>query len=86
MMLILSPQLLEISQDTCMTPDDIVVTLHLLDMLVKNEDGEYVIRVNHRLVQEYMERYASKGHATVSEELVQWTPMLSLHLLDTSLA
>ncbi|TPX59734.1 hypothetical protein PhCBS80983_g02311 [Powellomyces hirtus] len=66
----------EVSQLTCMTPDDIIHTLHLLDMLKKNAHGDYVIRYPAALINSFIEAVNAKNMATVKPDLLRWTPLL----------
>ncbi|KAJ3161766.1 hypothetical protein HDU86_006537 [Geranomyces michiganensis] len=67
----------ELSSKTCMTPDDVVHTLHLLSMLVKNARGDYVIRCPRALVAAYLAAVdAKKGMTTIKPDLLRWTPLL----------
>ncbi|KAJ3093187.1 hypothetical protein HK102_003595 [Quaeritorhiza haematococci] len=64
----------ELSKRTCMTLDDIISTLSLLEMLVKNAHGDYVIRVTEDIIQEYLKKYEAKGYPDVKPDLLRWTP------------
>ncbi|KAJ3143628.1 hypothetical protein HDU90_000391 [Geranomyces variabilis] len=68
----------ELTSKTCMTPDDVVHTLHLLSMLTKNARGEYVIRCPRALVLAYLAAVDAKkkGMATIKPDLLRWTPLL----------
>ncbi|KAJ3184222.1 hypothetical protein HDU87_005069 [Geranomyces variabilis] len=68
----------ELSSKTCMTPDDVVHTLHLLSLLTKNARGEYVIRCPRALVLAYLAAVDAKkgGMATIKPDLLRWTPLL----------
>ncbi|KAI9009483.1 acyl-CoA N-acyltransferase [Gaertneriomyces semiglobifer] len=59
---------------TSMTPDDIIHTLQLLNMLRKSESGEYEILWKRGLVQKYLD---ASGGSKVKEELLRWSPFLA---------
>ncbi|KAJ8331911.1 hypothetical protein BDV3_004588 [Batrachochytrium dendrobatidis] len=65
-----------LSLQTRMTVDDIIHTLHLLDMIVKNDHGAYVIRCNMPALREYDEKIKAKGYPTVKPENLRWSPFL----------
>lgn len=50
----------DIVHDTCLTASDVVSTLDLLGMLVRNGSGDYVVRVNVAAVMEFCEAYKKK--------------------------
>ena len=60
-----------------MTYDDIVSTLLNLDMLVKDEQGEYVIRVSSTLIDAYLEKCAAKGYPSVKPHKLRWSPFFA---------
>lgn len=76
-----------LSQITCMTPDDIIHTLHLLDLLTKNAHGNYVIRYPKELIESYLEAVDAKGLMSVNPDKLRWTPLLFKNpvILDASL-
>ncbi|KNC95952.1 uncharacterized protein SPPG_08703 [Spizellomyces punctatus DAOM BR117] len=76
-----------LSQVTCMTPDDIIHTLHLLNMLVKNASGNYVVRYPTQVVAEYIAHLDSKGFPTIQQDKLRWTPLLFKNpaILDVTL-
>ncbi|ORY42764.1 hypothetical protein BCR33DRAFT_851415 [Rhizoclosmatium globosum] len=63
----------ELGTRTCMTYDDIVSTLTNLDMLVKDSQGDYVIRYNVVLVDEYLAKLEAKNYPVVRPSLLRWT-------------
>ncbi|KAJ3086623.1 hypothetical protein HK100_008643, partial [Physocladia obscura] len=66
----------ELVAKTCMTYDDIVSTLSLLDMLVKDSRNEYVIRYNVELVDDYLAKLESKKYPAIRPNLLRWTRTL----------
>jgi hypothetical protein len=64
----------KISTDTYLTTEDIASTLYVLEMLVKDGDGKWRIRVNLELCQAYIEGVNSKGFVSVDSDRLQWTP------------
>ena len=57
-----------------MTVDDVISTLHLMDMIVKNSQGQYVIRINVDSVRQAVKHLRSKGFPRAKMELLQWSP------------
>ncbi|KAI9140439.1 acyl-CoA N-acyltransferase [Paraphysoderma sedebokerense] len=67
----------EISQMTAMTPDDIISTLDLHNMLIKDpSSGQYKIQINHQLVYDTLERVRRKGYRRVQSDGLIWSPFL----------
>ncbi|KAJ3041225.1 hypothetical protein HDV00_009763 [Rhizophlyctis rosea] len=66
----------EISTRTSMTPDDVVHTLHLLNMLQRNAAGEWVVCCDEGLVAAYLEKVDGKGYRRVEMEKLRWSPFL----------
>ncbi|KAL2911751.1 Histone acetyltransferase [Polyrhizophydium stewartii] len=66
----------ELSRRTRMTVDDVVLTLHLLGMLVKDATGRYVIRCNMPALRELDDKIRAKGHLVVKPENLRWSPFL----------
>ncbi|KAJ3010919.1 hypothetical protein HKX48_007137 [Thoreauomyces humboldtii] len=68
----------QLSAKTCMTADDIIHTLHLMNMLQRNAQGDHVLVVPRRIVREQVEK--ARGNAptgaTVNPGLLRWTPLL----------
>ncbi|KAJ3331004.1 hypothetical protein HDU76_004308 [Blyttiomyces sp. JEL0837] len=67
----------ELRSRTSMTYDDIVATLANLEMLVKDSDGRYVIRINVDIVEEYLKRIEAKGYPSARPGSLRWSPFLS---------
>ncbi len=59
-----------------MTADDIVATLFHLDMLVRDNQGRYVLRIQQDLVLSYLARLESKGYPSGKMENLRWSPSL----------
>ncbi|KAJ3189557.1 hypothetical protein HK101_008906 [Irineochytrium annulatum] len=58
----------DIRDQTYMTFDDIVSTLYNLEMLDKDADGNFVIRYNIDVVDEYLAKLAAKNYPTVNPD------------------
>lgn len=71
-MLSLVNNCVDIVQKTCLTPSDVVSTLDLLGMLVKNGNGDYVVRINTEAVKEFCEGYEKKGYMVLKRENLKW--------------
>ncbi|KAH6572548.1 hypothetical protein BASA60_006586 [Batrachochytrium salamandrivorans] len=65
-----------LSLKTRMTVDDVIHTLHLLDMIVKNSHGSYAIRCNMPALCAYDEKMRSKGYPTIKVENLRWSPFM----------
>ena len=59
-----------------MTSDDVVATLFHLEMLGKDSQGRYVLRIQQDLVRSYLERLDSKGYPSGKMENLRWSPSL----------
>lgn len=59
-----------------MTVDDIARTLHELDVIYKNAEGNYCIRFQESVYQNEIERIKNKGHVVLKPECLKWTPFL----------
>lgn len=60
-----------------MTPDDIISTLDLHNMLIKDpSSGQYKIQINHQLVYDTLERIRRKGYRRVQCDGLIWSPFL----------
>lgn len=60
-----------------MTCSDVAVTMHLLDMLIKNDNDEYIIRVNKDQCKIYLDSFNAKGYTRVKSECLDWTPVFT---------
>ncbi|KAJ3059997.1 hypothetical protein HDU98_003994 [Podochytrium sp. JEL0797] len=63
----------ELGSRTCMTFDDIVSTLTVLEMLVKDGHGDYVIRYNAAVVDEYLAKLETKKYPVIRPSSLRWT-------------
>jgi hypothetical protein len=59
-----------------MTVDDIVRTLYELNMIFKDEVGDYCIRIDRSACQAYIDKIEEKGYAKVNPECLNWSPFL----------
>ncbi|KAI9094722.1 acyl-CoA N-acyltransferase [Phlyctochytrium arcticum] len=66
----------DLSRATCMTFDDIIHTLHLLHILLKNHKGEYILRYPKKLVEKYLASVRQRGFPTIHADKLRWTPLL----------
>eukprot|EP00842_Homolaphlyctis_polyrhiza_P006872 jgi/Hompol1/774/HPOL_002572-RA len=66
----------KLSDRTRMTVDDVIHTLHLLDMIEKNAFGHYVIRCNMPALRAYDENIKRKGYPSVRPDCLRWKPFL----------
>lgn len=64
-----------------MTVDDVAHTLDLMGMLVKNSQGNYVIRCNMPALISHYEKLKSKGYPAVKSENLRWSPFLFKRVL-----
>lgn len=67
---------LELSEITRMTIDDICLTLHQLDAIYKDDNGQYRLRYVKRVYENEIARINSKGLQKLKPELLKWSPFL----------
>ncbi|KAI8900733.1 acyl-CoA N-acyltransferase [Globomyces pollinis-pini] len=78
--------ILEISKKTRMTVDDITRTLAELNMIFKDVNEEYQVRIDERVFLEYLEVIDKKGYLKLASDSLKWTPSLFKRvLLDDSI-
>lgn len=76
-MLILCLIMLELSRATSMTVNDVVATLQINNMLVKDEEnGTYRIVVDKDLIKNHLEKVTAKGYPRIRTENLRWTPFI----------
>jgi hypothetical protein len=69
--------MLELSRATSMTVNDIVATLQINNMLVRDEEnGTYRIVVDKDLIMNHLEKVISKGYPRIRPENLRWTPFI----------
>ncbi|KAJ3278767.1 hypothetical protein HK104_002040 [Borealophlyctis nickersoniae] len=66
----------DLSTRTALTVDDVVHTLALLQMLVKNAHGEYCIRMNQALISAHLAKLDAKGYPRIKPDNLRWSPFL----------
>ena len=71
----------ELCQKTRMTPDDVIHTLFLMDMVGKTEQGDYIIRCNKKELVAYHKKIQAKGYLTLAPENLKWDPVLYHRIL-----
>jgi histone acetyltransferase SAS3 len=65
----------KISEDTAMTPDDVIAALEGLRALVRDPQTKlYAFRVDLNFCREYVASWESKGHVKLKPEALAWTP------------
>ena len=57
-----------------MTLDDVISTLYLLEMLHKNEQGQYYINYDRKAVQIYLGKFEKKSYPKAKDECLKWLP------------
>ena len=65
---------LEISTETGIAKEDILDTLRLMDMIIQNPSGKYVIRLNTEGATKILENFLSKGFPRAKMKLLKWSP------------
>lgn len=67
----------ELSRATSMTVNDVVATLQINNMLVKDEEnGTYRIVVDKDLIKNHLEKVTAKGYPRIRTENLRWTPFI----------
>ena len=67
----------ELSQESAMTLDDVISTLEINDILVKDKElGTYVMVVDRELIEAHCQAVAAKGYLTLKPEKLKWTPFI----------
>ena len=65
----------QISEDTAMTPDDVIAGLEGLRALVRDPQTKlYAFRVDLDFCRQYVKNWESKGHVKLKPEALAWTP------------
>lgn len=65
----------QISDDTAMTPDDVIAALEGLRALVRDPQTKlYAFRVDLDFCRQYVANWESKGHVKLKPEALAWTP------------
>lgn len=65
----------QISDDTAMTPDDVIAALEGLRALVRDPQTKvYAFRADLDFCQQYVSNWESKGHVKLKPEALAWTP------------
>jgi len=65
----------QISEDTGMTPDDVISALEGLRALVKDPQTQlYALRVDLQYCREYVEKWEAKGYVKLNPNALTWTP------------
>lgn len=65
----------QISDDTAMTPDDVIAGLEGLRALVRDPQTKlYAFRVDLEFCRQYVDNWESKGHVKLKPEALAWTP------------
>lgn len=69
--------IIDISERTGMTADDIVSGLEGLRALVRDPvTGTYAIRLDHEFFDQYIEKWESKNYVKLNEKSLVWTPFV----------
>ncbi|CAG8555085.1 4080_t:CDS:2 [Paraglomus occultum] len=67
----------KLSQESAMTLDDVISTLEINDILVKDKElGTYVMVVDRELIEAHCQAVAAKGYLTLKPEKLKWTPFI----------
>ena len=67
----------QISDDTAMTPDDVIAGLEGLRALVRDPQTKlYAFRVDVDFCRQYVQNWESKGHVKLKPEALAWTPYI----------
>ncbi|KAG9251319.1 putative histone acetyltransferase [Emericellopsis atlantica] len=65
----------QISDDTAMTPDDVVAALEGLRALVRDPQTKvYAFRIDMDFCREYVSKWEAKGHVKLKPQALAWTP------------
>ncbi|KAI9789246.1 MAG: hypothetical protein M1816_006255 [Peltula sp. TS41687] len=69
--------IMDISNHTGMTPDDIVSGLEGLRALVRDPvTGTYALRLDHTYYREYIDKWEAKKYVRLNPEALTWTPFI----------
>jgi histone acetyltransferase SAS3 len=69
--------IVDISERTGMTADDIVSALEGLRALVRDpETGTYALRLDHDFFEEYIQKWEDKKYVKLNEKALVWTPYI----------
>ena len=72
--------IIELSERTGMTADDIISALEALRALVRDpETGTYALRVDYDYLKQYVEGYERKGYCKINPDALVWTPYVMGH-------
>ncbi|CAI2175366.1 3378_t:CDS:2 [Funneliformis geosporum] len=72
----------ELSRVTSMTVNDIIATLQINNMLVRDEEnGTYRIVVDKDLIKNHLDKVTSKGYPRIKSENLRWTPFILTRVL-----
>lgn len=64
-----------ISEDTGLTPDDVIAALEGLRCLVRDPQTQlYAFRVDHQFCREYVEKWEAKNYVQLNPAALTWTP------------
>ncbi|CAG8549910.1 10039_t:CDS:2 [Paraglomus brasilianum] len=67
----------KLSQESAMTLDDVISTLEINDILVKDKElGTYVMVVDRELIEAHCQAVAARGYLTLKPEKLKWTPFI----------
>ncbi|CAG8521144.1 958_t:CDS:2 [Funneliformis mosseae] len=77
-----SPDALKLSRATSMTVNDIIATLQINNMLVRDEEnGTYRIVVDKDLIKNHLDKVTAKGYPRIKSENLRWTPFILTRVL-----
>ncbi|RIA97832.1 acyl-CoA N-acyltransferase [Glomus cerebriforme] len=71
----------ELSRKTSMTVNDVIATLQINNMLVRDENGIYRIVVDKDLIKNHLEKVTAKGYPRIRTENLRWTPFILTRVL-----
>ena len=61
-----------------MTANDIIATLHWLNLLKIKQDGQYAIQVSQSMLRDFFRKIKQKNNPQVDPSCLRWTPPLEL--------
>ena len=66
-----------------MTPNDIVATLHINNMIKKNEcDSTYNVIIDQDCIDEHLRKLEAKNYPRIKPENLRWTPYILHRTID----
>ena len=66
--------MIDISKETGISVEDIIDTLVLMDMIIQNPDGKYVLRLDRDNASKILEKFQNKGYPRPTMSLLKWSP------------